>query len=333
MYATPVTDPAQEPGTSNDGEAALTLTLTSKRVAADGVALMTLGSPDGSTLPGWEPGAHIDVCLENGVTRQYSLVGDPSDRASYTIAVLRAPDSRGGSSYIHDALHAGQQVRVQGPRNHFPLVPADEYLFIAGGIGITPIAAMIRHVESQGRPWRLVYGGRTLSSMFLREELAELGGPRVDFWPQDERGIIDLQTVLADPRAGTAVYACGPEPLLEAVEKICADTWPTGALHLERFTAKQVDGLDDTEFEIELARSGTRLTVPVGTSVLDALAGAGVHVISSCGEGTCGTCETAVLEGEPDHRDSVLTPEEHAANDCMMVCVSRARCPRLVLDL
>jgi ferredoxin-NADP reductase len=307
-------------------------TVTGKDEAADGVVLLTLQHADGEDLPPWRPGAHIDVILPNGLTRQYSLCGDPADPSRYIVGVLNAPNSRGGSSYIHESLTPGDTVTVRGPRNHFRLVDAPRYLFIAGGIGITPIVAMIREVEERGKPWALVYGGRTLSSMAFRDELAAQGTPTT-FWPQDTKGIIDLATVLGSPDNHTAVYTCGPEPLLAAVEAICSDHWPAGSLHLERFAAKKVDTAQDTEFEIELATSGVRLTVPADKSVLHVLEEAGARILSSCGEGTCGTCETPVIDGTVDHRDSVLTPEEQSENSCMMVCVSRATCPVLVLDL
>lgn len=313
-------------------EAHFDATVTGKEEAANGVLLLTLQHADGEDLPPWRPGAHIDVILPNGLTRQYSLCGDPTDPSRYVVGVLNAPSSRGGSAYIHESLSTGGTVTVRGPRNHFRLVDAPGYLFIAGGIGITPIAAMIREVEERGKPWTLVYGGRTLSSMAFRDEFAAHGA-RTTLWPQDTEGIIDLATVLGSPDDQTAVYTCGPEPLLAAVEKICSERWPAGALHLERFTAKKVDTAQDTAFEIELATSGVRLTVPADKSVLRVLEEAGARILSSCGEGTCGTCETPVLDGTVDHRDSVLTPDEQSENSCMMVCVSRATCPVLVLDL
>jgi ferredoxin-NADP reductase len=300
--------------------------------AATDVVLLTLAAADGSELPVWEPGAHIDVVLDNGITRQYSLCGDPNDRSSYTIGVLNAPASRGGSRYVHESLHVGMPLTVRGPRNHFKLVDAKRYVFIAGGIGITPIAAMIREVEQSGKLWSLYYGGRTAGSMALREEL-EGFGDRVSIWPEDTSGFMDLASILGSPDEDTVVYTCGPEPLLAAIEKICDATWPAGALHFERFAAKVVEDATDTTFEVELARSGRRVTVPSGRSVLETLGEVGVHILSSCGEGTCGTCETPVLEGEVDHRDSVLTKDEQSRNDCMMVCVSRSKCPLLVLDV
>lgn len=300
---------------------------------AEDVVLVTLEPTDGTALPSWTPGAHIDVILDGEgepIVRQYSLCGSPADRSHYRIAVLRAPESRGGSEAVH-RLTAGARLRIRGPRNHFPLVAGRHYVFLAGGIGITPMIPMIEEAEATGATWELHYGGRTADSMSFREQLGAYG-ERVHLVPQDERGLLDLATILGTPRPGTLVYCCGPEPLLRAVEDACAG-WPQGSLHLERFTAKEreADG-EDTAFEVVLQRSGTTITVEPGVTVFDAMRAAGVSVLGSCLEGICGTCEQGVLEGEVDHRDSVLDEDEQAANDCMMVCVSRARSPRLVLD-
>jgi ferredoxin len=191
---------------------------------------------------------------------------------------------------------------------------------------------MIAQVEASGADWRLVYGGRTRSSMAFQAELQDRYSGKVVIHPQDEAGLLDLPTLLTDPGAA-AVYCCGPEGLLAAVEERCASL-PKGTLHVERFAPK--DGATDgprESFEVELAQTGTILTVPADRSVLDVVEDAGVQVLSSCQEGTCGTCETIVLSGIPDHRDSVLTDDEQAANDTMMICVSRSCSPRLVLDL
>lgn len=306
--------------------------VTSKTEAAEGVVFLTFAAVDGRDFDSWKPGAHIDLLLGNGLTRQYSLCGLPADRKTLTVGVLNAPNSRGGSKYVHESLNVGDELTLVGPRNHFELVDADEYLFIAGGIGITPILAMIREVESRNKSWTLTYGGRTLESMAAREELSQYGD-RVIFWPQDTNGIINLAEVLGNPKPGTVVYTCGPEPLLAAVESICETSWPAGNLHLERFAPKVIENATNKAFEVEIKSTGEVLQVSTEQSTLDALTAAGIHVLSSCGEGTCGTCETGVLEGEVDHRDSVLTKEEQQANDCMMVCVSRANCARLVLDL
>jgi ferredoxin-NADP reductase len=299
--------------------------------AADGVVLLVLRDPDGAELPAWTPGAHIDLVLGDGLVRQYSLCGDPADRTTWRIAVLREPGGRGGSAFVHDELHPGTAIVTRGPRNHFPLHPAPRYLFIAGGIGITPILPMIGAVA--GAQWRLVYGGRTAASMAFARELREAHGDRVTLRPQDEHGLLDLDALLADEPPDTLVYCCGPAPLLEAVERRCADR-PGGTLHMERFTPKDAGAPVLAEsFEVELAVTGRTLTVPPERSILEVVEEAGVQILSSCREGTCGTCETAVLAGAVDHRDSLLTADERAANDTMFICVSRAACPKLVLDL
>jgi ferredoxin-NADP reductase len=297
---------------------------------ADDVALLTLTRRD-APLPPWTPGAHIDVVLDDGAVRQYSLCGHPSEPDSYRIAVLRARDSRGGSVALHE-IETGGRLRIRGPRNHFPLVSAPRYVFVAGGIGITPILPMIEEADAAGADWALHYGGRTRSSMAFHDRLAAYGA-RVQLVPQDEAGLLDLDTVLGAPAADTLVYCCGPEPLLAAVEERCA-AWPAHALHLERFSARPRtdDGTGDTSFELVLQRSGRTLRVAPDGTVFDTMRAAGVSVLGSCLEGICGTCEQTVLDGEVDHRDSVLDEEERAAGDCMMVCVSRARGPRLVLD-
>jgi ferredoxin-NADP reductase len=224
-------------------------------------------------------------------------------------------------------------VRVRGPRNHFPLVPSPRYQFIAGGIGITPLLPMIAEAEAAGAEWTLVYGGRSRSSMAFGDELAAYG-ERVVFHPEDEAGMLDLATLLDTPRPDTLVDCCGPEGLLGAVEQRCS-AWPPGSLHIERFSARQTSAPEGGErsFEVALARSGTMLTVPSDRSVFEVVQEAGVSVLGSCLEGICGTCETVVLAGDVDHRDSILDEAEQAKNESMMICVSRCRSDRLTLDL
>ncbi|MEU3614704.1 PDR/VanB family oxidoreductase [Streptomyces sp. NPDC006872] len=304
------------------------LVVDRREFAADGVLALTLRHPLGEPLPAWEPGAHIDVVLGPGLERQYSLCGDPADRAAWRIAVLREPAGRGGSAHVHEQVRQGDKVRVRGPRNHFALRPAPGYRFVAGGIGITPVLPMLAAAEAAGAEWSLLYGGRSRASMAFTEELAGYGD-RVTVAPQDESGLLDLGSVLDTLPEGTLVYCCGPGPLLDAVEERC----PAGALHVERFQAREQPTGEDGEFEVELAQSGRTLTVAPGVSVLDTVRAAGVEVLYSCAEGTCGTCETDVLEGEPEHRDSVLSPQEREAGETMMICVSRCRGKRLVLDL
>ena len=315
------------------GERVLTLTVTRKEQLAEGVVRLTLARPDGDPVTPWTPGAHLGLLLGPGLERQYSLCGDPGDTSAYQVAVLRVDGGRGGSRYVHDELVEGTAVRARGPRNNFALADAPAYRFIAGGIGITPIVHMLAEAERRGAEWRLVYGGRTRSSMAFADVLAERWPTRVQLCPEDETGLLDLDALLTPPSPHTAVHCCGPAPLLDAVEQRCA-SWPQGALHTERFTPRvPEDEGPDGSFVVELARSGRQLSVPAGRSVLECVEEAGIDVLSSCREGTCGTCETGVLGGVPDHRDSLLTPDERAAADVMFVCVSRCRGDRLVLDL
>ncbi len=308
------------------------LVVESVTTVADGVVELTLLDEDGG-IPPWTPGAHVDLVLGD-LVRQYSLCGDPLDTRRLVVAVLREPESRGGSAYVHDNLTVGAKVTVRGPRNHFPLVSAPRYMFVAGGIGITPLLPMIREAEAAGADWHLYYRGRKRSGMAYVERLAEYGD-KVTLLPGDETGPLDLAAVLADPQEGTLVYTCGPERLLLGLEEICSARWPAGALHLERFAAKEIEAPEGGErsFELELAATGVTLTVPPDRSVFQVIEDAGISVLGSCHEGICGTCEAIVLEGDVDHRDSVLNESERAANDAMMVCVSRCFSDRLVLDL
>ncbi|MBD0861577.1 oxidoreductase [Gordonia sp. zg691] len=311
------------------------LRVVAKEVAAEGVVSLVLAEPDGGDLPEWSPGAHLDLVLGESLIRQYSLCGDAYDRSCLRVAVLREPASRGGSQSVHEDVSVGDLIAVKGPRNNFPLVDAPSYLFVAGGIGITPLVPMIAEVDARGAEWTLLYGGRTASGMAFADVLAQRYPDRVRVRPQDEFGLLDLDGALDAASPGTAVYCCGPEPLLAAIEDKCGSC--SGIeLHLERFAPKAVPEGSDSEattFDVVLDRSGRTVTVGAHETVLDALLRDGVDVDFSCREGTCGTCEQPVLEGVPDHRDSVLDDDEQAANDCMMVCVSRSCSARLVLDL
>ncbi|MDH3005442.1 PDR/VanB family oxidoreductase [Gordonia alkanivorans] len=297
-----------------------------------GVVSLSLEAGDGTALPDFSPGAHVDLDLGNDLVRQYSLCG-PRHEPTWRIAVLRERESRGGSERAH-RLSCGDRVRVRGPRNHFPLEDADEYLFIAGGIGVTPILPMLRDAEERGIPWSLHYGGRTRDSMAFAAELAGYDD-KVHLYPQDEVGVLDLTRILGGPHEGVGVYCCGPEGLLTAVESETG-SWPHGALHTERFSPAEPVGprIGDTPFEVECQMSGVTVTVAEDETILEAVERTGgVIVSSSCREGTCGTCEATVLDGVPDHRDSVLTDDERDAGDVIMTCVSRACTARLVLDL
>ncbi|QSE91976.1 oxidoreductase [Rhodococcus pseudokoreensis] len=311
-------------------DAQFSLEVTAVASLASGVRQVRLERHERTVLPEWEPGAHIDVVLPNGVVRQYSLCGDPQDLSAYEIAVLRAPQSRGGSEYVHTRLRVGDVIPVRGPRNNFAFAARHRALFIAGGIGITPILAMIRRAERDGSDWKLVYGGRSRDSMAFASEL-ERYGERVQLVPEDEFGLVNLPGLLGTPLPDTEVYCCGPTGLLDAVQSLCKP-WPAGSLHLERFSGTVTDRPNDA-FTVVAERSGVTCSVAPSQSIVDALADVGIIVPTSCGEGLCGTCETKVLDGVPDHRDLLLGDDEREAGTSMMICVSRAKGERLILDL
>ena len=303
-----------------------------KRQLADDVCELRLADPFGRRLPDWTPGSHVDLMLPGDHVRQYSLCGDRHDAYTYRVAVLREHDGRGGSAYVHNRLMVGDVIGIGGPRNNFRLTPAPHYLFVAGGIGITPILAMVRAAEQMGSSWELLYGGRSRSSMAYLHELEEYGD-RVLTVPQDELGLLDLAQAVAALPNGSHVYCCGPTPLLAAIAETCAQL-PPGALRVERFVAQAPPApVRSAAFEVELASSGTVVTVRPDEAIVDALSSAGVPVLTSCRQGICGTCETGVVAGEPDHRDSLLSEDERRRSESMFVCVSRSCSDRLVLDL
>jgi ferredoxin-NADP reductase len=320
-------------------QASRRLVVRSRRQEAASVVSLVLADPEGGALPVWEPGAHIDLVLPSGLIRQYSLCAQTRDSSTYTIAVLREEDGRGGSREVHEALHVGATVEMLGPRNHFRFVTSERCLFIAGGIGITPLLPMIGQAELLGAEWELLYGGRTRASMAFLDQLSRFGD-RVRIRPQDEYGLLDLAGFLGEPEEGVRVYACGPAPLLAALDGAAAD-WPADAVRTEQFSApRSPDGTTGTDqtgslgsFTVELRRSSMTVEVGVGQSILEAVQERISSVPFSCKEGYCGSCETRVLSGTPDHRDTVLTDEEKLAGDVMMICVGRSKSGRLVLDL
>ena len=308
-----------------------TVVVTDKSAAADGVVTLTLARSGGGRLPDWTPGAHIDLILPDGTVRQYSLCGDRWDPRCYRIAVRREPGT-GGSAFIHDRLQEGDVVEIGGPRNNFPLVPAERYLFIAGGIGITPLLPMVAQAHVLGADWALLYAGRSRTSMAFLPELAGYGD-QVRVFAADAGERLNLAAWVGEPRTGEKVYCCGPDRLLAEVRSRCV-SWPVQALRTERFTpAVQISPTSGNPFEVQLARTGATVTVEPGATVLDAVLRSGASVLSSCRRGLCGTCETTVLDGQPDHRDSLLEDEERALGDTMFICVSRSAGGRLVLDL
>jgi ferredoxin-NADP reductase len=286
-------------------------------------------------LPKWTPGAHLDLRLPSGLVRSYSLHGDPRNRDSYHVAVLNVTGGRGGSAEVHRIAAPGVALSASAPRNSFPLGPADHYLFLAGGIGVTPLLAMAREVSRRGKAWTFVYGARSRDRMAFLAALAALPGGELQVVPQDDKGLPDLAAAFAALPAGAAAYCCGPSAMLDAALEAGRLTRPDIPVHVERFAASRpaADPGTGQGFEVTLARSGITVTVPPGVSILDAVRAEIPGVLSSCEEGVCSACETAVLAGVPDHRDSVLTAKERAANKYMMICVSRALTSPLVLDL
>lgn len=312
---------------------ATSVRVESRRELSDGqVVELTLAAISGDALPHWTPGSHIDLVLPSGLIRQYSLCGEPSS-AGYTVAVLREPASRGGSIEVHESLRSGDTVMIRGPRNHFILHPAEHYVFIAGGIGITPLLAMAREVSRSGGSWELHYGGRARSAMAYLNTLDALTGGMVTIYPQDEVGLLPVTRILDDAPSNAAIYTCGPEPMLVVVEEAGAARGLP--VHLERFgpSSAPTNQGPDEEFTVTLQRSARTLPVPAGTRLIDVVREVLPMVPFSCEEGYCGSCETVVLDGIPDHRDTVLSDDERAANTCMMICVGRSKTPQLVLDL
>ncbi|WP_246243703.1 PDR/VanB family oxidoreductase [Mycolicibacterium murale] len=302
---------------------------------AEGVIGLTLSGVDGA-LPSWTPGAHIDVLLPSGQCRQYSLCGPVTSR-DYEIAVRVDPNGRGGSREVHEALRPDTTVTISEPRNRFALERAQSYLFVAGGIGITPLLPMVEAVDALGLDWQLVYCGRTRASMPFRDEL-EMYSDRVRLWPDDERGVVDVPGIVraaVAARPDVAIYTCGPGPLIDAMKAaVCA----AGAapLRFERFTAapemNPTVPQGASGFEVQLGVDGPVLAVGEKQSVLQAVLDAGADVLYSCEEGTCGSCQTTVLDGVVDHRDDLLSDAERADRQ-MLICVSRCAGDRLVLDI
>ncbi|MEQ4300218.1 PDR/VanB family oxidoreductase [Plantactinospora sp. B6F1] len=298
------------------------------RPVARDVVMVTLRAEPGGLLPAWTPGAHVDLVLPSGLVRQYSLCGDPADRTSYRIAVQRDPAGRGGSAEVHQ-LRDGQRVTVRGPRNHFPLFPAPAYLFVAGGIGITPILPMMRQATAEGRPWRLVYVGRSTARMAFQDEVRALGADLVDIFATETDGRPDLPRLLRAAPPDSEIYCCGPTELIAAVERLT----PAKRRHVERFTATPRDAADNRPFEAELARTGQLLRVPADRSLLDTIREVTPEAPASCENGLCGSCGIFVLDGLPDHRDDIPQARQRDGRDIIYPCVSRSHTPRLVLDL
>ena len=318
-----------------DPASLLELRVAALRCEARDVLWIELRHADGTALPPFTAGAHLELHLPRQLIRHYSLCNDPRETHRYCIGVGLSRDSRGGSKYIHERLKVGQTLKVSPPRNNFPLKDAaNDTVFIAGGIGITPILSMIHACIAAGRPWRLFYCARSRARAAFYEDLVALGGDSIRFHFDDEQQgrWFDAATALGTVAVDAHVYTCGPEPLMRAVEAAGA-TRPAGHLHFEWFTAPQIETNGDRPFTVRLVRSGCDVHVPPDRSLLDALEDSGNGVPWSCREGLCATCRVDVLAGECEHRDSVLSAEERATHRTMLVCVSRAKGEWLELDL
>jgi len=321
----------------NTDQSHITLRVGRRAEIAVNALLLELESASGEVLPEWPPGAHLDIHLPSGLTRQYSLCGAREDRSTYVVVVLREPHGRGGSEEIYRELGVGTEFISSTPRDHFRLVDASEYVLIAGGIGITPIKAMVDELRARGARWRLHYGGRSREHMAFVDELVDLGGDNVSIVPQDVDGLLDVPAMIGNLSPEAAVYCCGPAPLLDAVLTACAEAGASERLHFERFVPP-TDGAGfvtdgDTAFEVELRSSGVTLQVAADQTLLEVVQSVIPDMPFSCTEGYCGSCESVVLDGEPDHRGSLMTPEEHAEEGTMLICVGRSKSQRLVLDL
>lgn len=298
---------------------------------APGVLSLELTAPDGGALPPFEPGAHIDLKLPDGTLRQYSLCGDPNDTSHYRLGI-RAISGGMSSSYVHRKLRPGDLVTVSAPRNNFPLVQAKHYIFVAGGIGVTPFIPMMREVSAKGRSWTLLYCNKRNEDAPFLAEIRQLGG-EISLHSSEAGTRLDVAQRLTAVEKDAVIYCCGPEKLMLAVEE-ATSAWPEGTVHFEWFAprARPADEVSGA-FEVVCEQSGLTLTVPPEKSILEVLSEAGIEVPRSCEQGICGTCECRVISGEVDHRDSILSSAERAANQTMMTCVSRAKSGRLVLDI
>jgi vanillate O-demethylase ferredoxin subunit len=307
-----------------------------RRQEAVDIISLELVSLDGQPLPAFSAGSHIDLHV-GGFVRQYSLCNDPQESHRYQIAVLRDPQSRGGSVAVHDTLREGDIVRISAPSNLFPLVPARRTLLFAGGIGITPILCMAERLQQAGAEFELHYCGRSQERLAFRERIstsafADRTSLHLDDGPEGQK--LDAERVLQAPEIGVHLYVCGPSGFIDHIVQTALRLgWADINIHVERFSAVPVDTSGDQAFDVKIASTGAIVRVPADCPVTDALERAGIELPVSCGQGICGTCVVRVLAGEPDHRDAFFTDDEHAANDQFTPCCSRSKSPLLVLDL
>jgi len=303
------------------------------RNGAEDVKIYDLSRRTGDALPDATPGSHIDVHLENGVLRQYSLLAAERRPKTYSIAVKRDEHSRGGSRYMHEQVGVGTCLKISAPRNTFPLFEdAPHTVFIAGGIGLTPIWCMLNRLHQLGRSWQLFYCCRSASQALFAKELEAYHEVRTHFDDCENGRLLDIGRIIAEAPPHSHLYCCGPSPLMKVFTALTATSWDPHQLHTEYFSPRE-EAAHDRSFTVKLARSGAQILVQRGQSILKALQEAGHNVAYSCEEGICGTCETRVIAGLPDHRDSVLTAAERTANTKMMICCSGSFTDELELDL
>lgn len=307
------------------------LVLVSKKTVAQDILEFEFQNASGALLPSWEAGSHIDLKLSNGMSRQYSLMQGVINTNNWRVAVLIEREGRGGSLLL-EQLEIGSTLFSLGPRNHFPLTSANRYLFIAGGIGITPLIKMIQTAEEIEIPWELAYLGRAPETMSYADELLKNYGEKVRLFVKSQGQRFDVHKELSSLGEDTQVFSCGPERLMLALEEWDASSVES-RVHIERFHPREIlMDQPDEEFVVLCEKSGEELVVPADESLLMAADFAGIEISGDCMEGTCGACETRVIKGEIIHKDSVLSPQARAQGDTMMICVSRGR-GKIVLDL
>lgn len=315
----------------------LTVKVVSKVIEADSTASFELVDPHGGDLPEFTAGSHIDVHSGDSLIRQFSLCNDPRERQRYWLGVLRELDGRGGSAAMHDKVNVGDSLQISPPRNNFQLnEDAPHSLLLAGGIGVTPILCMVQRLQALGGNFAMHYCTRTRARTAFHDFIkASSFADKVEFHFDDaaKEQLLDIPGVLGVQPEGTNIYVCGPKPFMDIVIATAEQTYASAAIHREYFTAEPIDHSTDGSFEVKLESSGVVYTIPADKSIVDALAEHGIEIPVSCEQGICGTCLTGVLEGEPEHNDSFMTDDEHAANKEMTLCCSRAKSARLVLDL
>jgi vanillate O-demethylase ferredoxin subunit len=327
---------SRAPSPASDASAAdgtVEMRLTAIIYGGDGTNLFEFRTLDGSEVPPFTAGAHVDVNLPNGTIRQYSIASPQSDRSRYLLGVKLEQNGRGGSRFLHEQVRVGSVLKIGVPRNHFPLnEQATSTILIAGGIGVTPILCMSDRLRTLGRDFRLHYAVRVRTEALLGHIDEDDERVRLHVDAEQDGRFIDIAAIVAAAPADAELYCCGPAPMLDAFEQACAAR-PAARVHVERFSAPDNTATADGAYTVELAKSKRTLIVQPGQTLLQALLAAGLTVKVSCEQGICGTCETRVLAGTPDHRDMILSDEEKASNASMMVCCSGSLSPTLVLDL